>query len=189
MIISEKYLLKLTEMSDSQKVLTAEIDEEKLGKFSNGESLDLSEIMSDLQKVLATEIDEEEFETSPMAEYTFKFTEINTGSVCIFSFDHRVDCPEDILMRSAAEELIADFAAADIEIDKSETKQNGRLLHENCWRVVFKLESDSFEFDGIPVDPDEEDMGSTFINHVMPIVIEQLCLGSFELLEVVEYEE
>lgn len=150
--------------------------------------LDLSSMMTDLQKVLSAEMVDEDLEEQPMAEYTFQFTEVNTGSCCIFTFDHRVNCPPDILLQAALDDLVDDFTAADIQIDRSDTTQDGRLLHENCWKVVFTMDNAVFEFDGIPIEENEEDLGESFSNHIMPIVVQQLAIGKFELLGVVEYE-
>lgn len=150
---------------------------------------DLSAMMGDLQQVLYGEMEDEEFEEQPMAEYTFKFTEINTGNYCVFSFDHRVNCPPDVLLQAAMDDLVDDFTAADIEIDRSETMQDGKLAHENCWNVVFRLDDCVFEFDGIPIEENEEDLGESFRSYIMPIVVQQLALGKFELLETIEYED
>ena len=150
--------------------------------------LDLSSMMTDLQKVLSAEMVDEDLEEQPMAEYTFQFTEVNTGSCCIFTFDHRVNCPPDILLQAAVDDLVDDFTAADIQIDRSDTTQDGTLLHENCWKVVFTMDNAVFEFDGIPIEENEEDLGESFSNHIMPIVVQQLAIGKFELLGVVEYE-
>ena len=153
-------------------------------------NVDFSELMSVMAESLQRDLESGALVAAPMCEYTFRFTEMYTETTCIFTVDHRRDVSEEELNEFATKEFVMDLYSADIEVDKSETlDKHGKLQFPDCFRVKFTMEDGiEFVFDGIP-DEGVEDQGEDFCDRIMPIISSQVHLGSFILLETVEYED
>jgi hypothetical protein len=151
---------------------------------------EFGEVMGAMLETLAQDMEAGVLVEAPMAEYTFKFTEIDTGATLVFTVDHRWDVPMEELYEFAAQELILDLSACDITVDKSDTlDSDGNVKYPDSLKVLFRVEEDAkLMFDGIP-DEGAEDEGEDFVGRIMPIISTQINLGTFELLEKVQYED
>lgn len=151
---------------------------------------DFGDLLVAMTETLAKDLESGALVEVPMAEYTFRFTEFDTQTTCIFSVDHQRDVSEEVLMDFAKEEFVMDLIVSETVIDKSETlDKHGNPKYPDCLKVQFTLEDGTvFVFDGI-ADEGAEDPGTDFTERIIPIISAQIELGTFVLMEKVEYED